>query len=59
MALVALEDLNQQVAGPAVGVTGVTVLPSVIAHSATADPLSRVYGPRIAWPRVLMTWGQP
>ena len=45
---VALEDLDQHVAGQAVGVIGVTVLLSVIAHGATADPLARVYGPRIA-----------
>ena len=47
-ALVALEDLDQHVAGSAVDVIGVTVLLSVIAHGATADPLARVYGPRIA-----------
>ena len=29
-------------------VLGVTVLLSVIVHGATADPLARVYGPRIA-----------
>ncbi|MGH3181113.1 MAG: cation:proton antiporter, partial [Streptosporangiaceae bacterium] len=47
-ALVALEDLGQHGAGPAVSVIAVTVLLSVIAHGATADPLARVYGPRIA-----------
>jgi NhaP-type Na+/H+ or K+/H+ antiporter len=47
-ALLALEDLGQHVAGPAVSVIGFTVLLSVIAHGATADPLARRYGPRIA-----------
>src|SRR3981081_4550720 len=39
-ALLALEDLGQHVAGPAVSVIGFTVLLSVIAHGATADPLA-------------------
>jgi NhaP-type Na+/H+ or K+/H+ antiporter len=47
-ALLALEDLGQHVAGPAVSVIGFTVLLSVIAHGATAGPLARRYGPRIA-----------
>jgi NhaP-type Na+/H+ or K+/H+ antiporter len=47
-ALVALEDLGQHVAGPAVAVIAVTVLLSVIAHGVTADPLARGYGPRVA-----------
>ncbi len=47
-ALLALEDLGQHVAGPAVSVIGLTVLVSVIVHGATADPLARRYGPRIA-----------
>jgi sodium/hydrogen antiporter len=47
-ALVALEDLGQHVAGPVVGVIAVTVLLSVIVHGASADPLARAYGPRIA-----------
>jgi NhaP-type Na+/H+ or K+/H+ antiporter len=47
-ALLALEDLGQHVAGPAVSVIGFTVLLSVIAHGATADPLARRYGPRVA-----------
>ncbi len=47
-ALVALEDLGQHVAGRAVDVIAVTVLLSVIAHGATADPLARGYGPRVA-----------
>jgi sodium/hydrogen antiporter len=47
-ALIALEDLGQHAAGPAVSVITFTVLLSVIAHGATADPLARRYGPRIA-----------
>ncbi len=47
-ALLALEDLGQRVAGHAVSVIGLTVLVSVIAHGATANPLARRYGPRIA-----------
>jgi NhaP-type Na+/H+ or K+/H+ antiporter len=47
-ALIALEDLGQHAAGPAVSVITLTVLLSVIAHGATADPLARRYGPRMA-----------
>jgi sodium/hydrogen antiporter len=47
-ALLALEDLGQHAAGHAVSVIGLTVLLSVIVHGATADPLARRYGPRIA-----------
>jgi NhaP-type Na+/H+ or K+/H+ antiporter len=47
-ALLALEELGGHVAGPAVTVITFTVLLSVIAHGATADPLARRYGPRIA-----------
>ena len=47
-ALIALEDLDQHVAGPAVAVIAVTVLLSVVAHGATADPLARRYGPQVA-----------
>jgi NhaP-type Na+/H+ or K+/H+ antiporter len=46
-ALIALEELGQHVAGPAVAVMVVTVLFSVIAHGATADPLARRYGPQL------------
>jgi sodium/hydrogen antiporter len=46
-ALLALEDLGQH-AGQAVSVIGLTVLLSVIVHGATADPLARRCGPRIA-----------
>jgi NhaP-type Na+/H+ or K+/H+ antiporter len=47
-ALIALEDLGQHVADPAVAVIAVTVLLSVIVHGASADPLARRYGPRVA-----------
>ena len=47
-ALLALEDLGQHAAGHAVSVIGLTVLLSVLVHGATADPLARRYGPRIA-----------
>jgi len=47
-ALIALEDLDQRVAGPVVTVIAVTVLFSVVAHGATADPLARRCGPRVA-----------
>jgi NhaP-type Na+/H+ or K+/H+ antiporter len=43
-ALLALEDLNESVAGPAVQVITATVLLSVIAHGVSADPLARRYG---------------
>jgi len=46
-ALLALEDLGQRVAGPAVSVIAFTVLLSVIVHGVTADPLARRYGPRL------------
>ena len=45
-ALLALEDLGQRDAGPAVAVITFTVLLSVIVHGATADPLARWYGRR-------------
>jgi NhaP-type Na+/H+ or K+/H+ antiporter len=47
-ALIALEDLGQAAAGPAVTVIAITVLLSVLAHGLTADPLARRYGPRLA-----------
>jgi NhaP-type Na+/H+ or K+/H+ antiporter len=47
-ALLALEELGQRVAGPAVAVIAFTVLISVIVHGATADPLARRYGRRLA-----------
>ena len=47
-ALLALEDLSEQVARPAVTVIAVTVLFSVIAHGASAEPLAQRYGPLLA-----------
>jgi sodium/hydrogen antiporter len=47
-ALIALEDLGDSAAAPAVTVITVTVLLSVLVHGATADPLARRYGPRLA-----------
>ena len=47
-ALLALEDLGQPAASQAVAVITVTVLLSVIAHGASADPLARRFGPRLA-----------
>jgi sodium/hydrogen antiporter len=43
-ALIALEDLGGKVASPAVAVITATVLLSVIAHGASAEPLARRYG---------------
>ena len=47
-ALLALEELGEHATGQAVAVIAVTVLLSVIAHGASADPLARRYGPRLA-----------
>ena len=47
-ALLAVEGLGEHVAGPATAVIAFTVLVSVLAHGATADPLARRYGPRLA-----------
>jgi sodium/hydrogen antiporter len=46
-ALLALEDLGETAAKPAVTVISFTVLLSVIAHGLTADPLAKRYGPRL------------
>ncbi len=43
-ALLALEDLGEKVASPAVAVITATVLLSVLAHGASAEPLGRRYG---------------
>ncbi len=43
-AFIALEDLGEKVASRAVAVITATVLLSVIAHGATAEPLARRYG---------------
>jgi sodium/hydrogen antiporter len=47
-ALLALEELGERDAGQAVAVITVTVLLSVLLHGASADPLARRYGPRLA-----------
>jgi NhaP-type Na+/H+ or K+/H+ antiporter len=47
-ALLALEELGQHAASKPVAVITVTVLLSVVAHGATADPLARRFGPRLA-----------
>jgi len=41
--LLALEELGDHAAGPAVTVIAITVLLSVIAHGATAEPLAERY----------------
>jgi NhaP-type Na+/H+ or K+/H+ antiporter len=43
-ALLALEDLGEKAAGPAVAAITATVLLSVIAHGVSAEPLARRYG---------------
>ncbi len=47
-ALLALEELGKTAAGPAVTVIGITVLLSVIAHGATAEPLADRYAAVLA-----------
>jgi NhaP-type Na+/H+ or K+/H+ antiporter len=47
-ALLALEEIGPPAASQAVAVITVTVLLSVVAHGATADPLARRFGPRLA-----------
>jgi sodium/hydrogen antiporter len=44
-ALLALDDLGESDAAPAVKVITVTILLSVLLHGATAEPLARRYGP--------------
>jgi sodium/hydrogen antiporter len=46
--LLALEELGQEAAGPAVRVISLTVLLSVIVHGVTAELLARRYGSRLA-----------
>jgi NhaP-type Na+/H+ or K+/H+ antiporter len=47
-ALLALEEIGEPAASQAVTVITVTVLLSVVLHGATADPLARRFGPRLA-----------
>jgi NhaP-type Na+/H+ or K+/H+ antiporter len=49
-ALLALEELGNHIAGQAVTVITITVLLSVIAHGATADPLATRYARLLARP---------
>jgi NhaP-type Na+/H+ or K+/H+ antiporter len=49
-ALLALEDLTEAAARPALTVIAFTVLLSVLAHGLTADPLANRYGPRLTPP---------
>lgn len=46
-ALLALEELGRRQSGPAVTAITVTVLLSVLAHGATADPIARMYARRL------------
>jgi sodium/hydrogen antiporter len=46
-ALLALEELGRPTAGPAVAVIAITVLLSVVAHGATAEPLADWYAKRL------------
>jgi NhaP-type Na+/H+ or K+/H+ antiporter len=48
--LLALEDLGQAAARPAIAVIALTVLLSVLAHGLSADPLAQRYGPRLGPP---------
>jgi hypothetical protein len=48
--LLALEDLAEPAARPALTVIAFTVLLSVLAHGLTADPLASRYGPRLTPP---------
>lgn len=45
--LLAVEELGQTVARPVVSAIGITVMLSVVAHGATADPLARHFGARL------------
>jgi hypothetical protein len=54
-ALLALEEIGQPAASQAVAVITVTVLLSVVVHGATADPLARRFGPRLARPPAALT----
>jgi NhaP-type Na+/H+ or K+/H+ antiporter len=47
-ALLTLEDLSRRQAGPVVTAITITVLLSVLAHGATADPIARRYAAKLA-----------
>jgi NhaP-type Na+/H+ or K+/H+ antiporter len=57
-ALLALEELGRPTAGPAVAVITITVVISVVAHGATAEPLAVRYANRLARPAAAGTDGQ-
>ena len=48
--LLALEDLGESAAKPAITAIAFTVLLSVLAHGLSADPLAKRYGPRLTQP---------
>ena len=58
-ALLALEELGRPTAGRAVAVITITVVISVVAHGATAEPLARRYANRLARPAAGSTAVQP
>jgi NhaP-type Na+/H+ or K+/H+ antiporter len=58
-ALLALEELGRPAAGRAVAVITVTVVLSIVAHGATAEPLARRYANRLAGPAAGDTAAQP
>jgi NhaP-type Na+/H+ or K+/H+ antiporter len=58
-ALLALEELGRPAAGRAVAVITVTVVLSIVAHGATAEPLARRYANRLARPEAGNTAAQP
>jgi NhaP-type Na+/H+ or K+/H+ antiporter len=57
-ALLALEELGGPTAGPAVAVISITVLLSIVAHGATAEPLATRYANRLARPAAADTEAQ-
>src|SRR5215472_122581 len=57
-ALLALEELGGPTAGPAVAVISITVVISIVAHGATAEPLAIRYANRLARPAPGGTDGQ-
>jgi NhaP-type Na+/H+ or K+/H+ antiporter len=57
-ALLALEELGRPTAGPAVAVITITVVISIVAHGATAEPLATRYANRLARPAAADTEAQ-
>ena len=58
-ALLALEELGRPAAGSAVALITVTVVLSIVAHGATAEPLARRYANRLTRPAAGSTDVQP